>query len=331
MAVRLEIPPPFSRFVAVHEARALPTGRPVELSHSTTLERQKLLLRAQNLMIERIQARLDGDLPKHAADDQYKRADEYAALIAQGSMSMDEAIQLLIQPQQQQPSRAGSETLENVPGGSTAADSEIEADREEGDGEDGDEGGTRFVPFVAAPTFYSGGAAWRGKKKATGESLPVGTPASALAEHLETLGITRRRNLRPHQSRPEMRFGGSFGMTEREQSRPSFVDRQVIAERGPAAYTPQWHAESSRKASLSAPFTLQPRFPRGGGGPVALPTAGDTVPYVGPRTSLGEQASSMLRSKPIFGFGSASRDHGSAMAGTEAQRRSRPGPGSYNA
>ena len=319
----------FSQFIPRDEAMQKANARHTD---------QKLRLRIQNLLIERMQASLTAKQDVPAADPLFLAADPLVADIGAGLCSVDEAVDRLLSEVAKTSVAAGQSEPETNEGGN--AKGAEGADGAEGDALEAELEGTdnaeaadaetepRAAPFVPAPTFYSGGAEWRGKQKANGISAPIGTPAAKLA----LLASGHRRSLRPHQSRPEMRFGGNFGQLERFQSNPSFVERDVMHERGPAMYSPQWTAESTRKpGSLAAPFSSQSRFPRGGGAVSALATAGAHVPYLPARSAVGEQVSSMLPSKPAFGFGTASRDHGSAMSGTEAQRRSRPGPGSYNA
>ena len=328
----------FSTIIIMHDAfsQFIPRDEAMQKANARHTD-QKLRLRIQNVLIERMQASLTAKQDVPAADPLFLAADPLVADIGAGLCSVDEAVDRLLSEVAKRSVAAGQSEPENEGGNAKGAEG---ADGAEGDALEAELEGTdnaeaadaepepRAAPFVPAPTFYSGGAEWRGKQKANGISAPIGTPAAELA----LLASGHRRSLRPHQSRPEMRFGGNFGQLERFQSNPSFVEREVMHERGPAMYSPQWTAESTRKpGSLAAPFSSQSRFPRGGGAVSALATAGAHVPYLPARSAVGEQVSSMLPSKPAFGFGTASRDHGSAMSGTEAQRRSRPGPGSYNA
>lgn len=129
-----------------------------------------------------------------------------------------------------------------------------------------------------------------------------------------------------HKFRPVSRPAYSFETVERFAHRPNFVERTVMAERGPGAYHPDFHASSTNPPPKAASFTRDKRFQQqkeGRGG-----TAGGQVPYVGISTAyhshwygaptfdkppprkpglhpaVGEQVSSQLRSKPAHHIGS---------------------------
>lgn len=313
--------PAFAKFVA-----AKPRG-----SHAEAMALQKRRIQLTTELIEQSHRRLKAGLA--ATPQQSDHIDELVDAIAAGSIGVDAAVEHLLNPQ---PTSAptGEEADQAATEDAAAAE---ETAAEEAAAEDEEE---KIEPFIAAPTFYSGGAAWRGKRKEDGLTADqrqalrdAGTPSSEHQAYLASLGLPYRRALRPHDSRPETRFGGGFGMTERFADLPSFVDRPVRRERGPAAYSPGWHADSSRRSSPSAPFTTHARFSSkqalssaaGGPGP------GRPSDYLSRNSSMGVQVDSTMRSKPIFGFGTSSRSHGSGLTGSEAQKRDRPGPGSYNA
>ena len=142
-------------------------------SATARLTEQKLKMRYQNLLIERMNASLTATQDV-AADELFSSADRLVEEIAAGLCSVEDAVQRLVSGEGNVVAAVETDTAETgadadmVNEDATAESTTVEAEETEAESK---------APFVPAPTFYSGGAEWRGKKKASGVSLPIGTPA----------------------------------------------------------------------------------------------------------------------------------------------------------
>ena len=163
------------------------------------------------------------------------------------------------------------------------------------------------------------------------------TMASLQAKHLASSEVNYRRALRPNIAQ-----GKTISKGERFVEPISNIEKQVIMMRGPAAYSPNPHADS----------TLRPNPQRVAFMPTAkqrLPPPGANVqagargtPMYGPFSSVGAQVSSDLRSMPSPVIGVPKRPEpnlspllAARTSRIESLRSGRkaavtPGPGAYN-
>ena len=146
------------------------------------------------------------------------------------------------------------------------------------------------------------------------------TAAFRQKAHLATHPHPYARALRPH-----MNPAWTWHNEPRFVDRASAVEKQTRGQRGPAAYAPQWQADSTRRpVPRSAFWPTAARF-----APLAADggaTGASDAPFCAPVSSVGPQASSSHRSQPVHGFGTGGRrpDAHAALSST-------PGPGAYNA
>ena len=128
------------------------------------------------------------------------------------------------------------------------------------------------------------------------------TQASLQAAYLASHKHPYARALRPHLS-PEW----TLSKTARFGDQMSAVDKHVRHMRGPAAYNPQWQADSSRRpVPRSAGMSIGARSTPG------VSTAALGVPFCAAPSSIGPQASSAMRSMPKYSLTARGRSAGPA-------------------
>lgn len=293
------------------------------------LAEQKLRIVKSNLLIELLHQRLKD--PGSRSGDLV--ADELVSSIAAGELNVESALEHLISPPPSTSVAAvaateGAGALVDRAAVPSNQDSEGAEAAMDADAEAVPRGSPRLGAWEKPDALQR---YWRGKAKPDGLATPIGTSSAEMVAFLAQQA-GQRRHLRPHLSNPEMRFGGGFGQTERFEAVTLGDERAVSTMRGPAAYTPRWQA--TQRTSPQAPFTTASRT---GGGILGADSQarglgpGRPMDHIRPRSAFGHQADSGKRNMPRATFGAAHRDHGSALTGSEPQRRSRPGPGSYNA